>query len=474
MTSASVTSARRSPSRRIVEPPPGDTRRRASACPARAKAPATEGRREGAFRRCSRSVRTARTCSRTGLTIHEAARRDRRRCGGRTPPSPASPTTSMSSTMATMTASTGLFVVSSVWRALLPWVTRTVSPTPAPTASTATTKLSRGLRSGLRARTISHFIPPTLGSLRVAQTVPMTRPRSMDFQPRSGYSNARVHQVNATASTRATSSVLADLARACALVLAAFCVLEAALPRAGRAAAGFLLRHDSSFLRGVESVGSRVESLAADGILAAALAALVTTALAASLHPNARYARAGGRRAPAGVRAACVDVRDRRGVDRLPVSVRPRRRVVAPRRLPARRHRGDRVADARPGRDRSRRDPDRDRGPRRLDAAARGRIGRRRLGPARVRDPRARGVAAAGLAWSSRRPRLLTLLAAAVFARPAPWRGRTRRRCRRSCGTSSASGTAGLHPAWTAGLAAAALAGLVCAVRAPSALPRSS
>jgi hypothetical protein len=251
--------------------------------------------------------------------------------------------------------------------------------------------------------------------------------------------------------------MLADIARACALVLAAFCAFEAAVPRAGRTAAGFLLRHDSSFLRSLESAGSRVESFTADAILAAALAVLVTTAGAAI-------------RAPAVVRAAAwtsvigaawivFRVQSDRNGAWWPLVVCP---LVATAAILSRM-----------------------RGPAAIGAVA------IQLGisahaawtllleegsAAVVWLPRASeilvlgGVAVAGLAWLGTRPRFLALLASAVFvaACALAWAypSAVQAILRHVLGV----GAAGLAPAWTAGLAAAALAGLVCAIRAPWAL----
>jgi hypothetical protein len=68
----------------------------------------------------------------------------------------------------------------------------------------------------------------------VAQTVPMTRPRSMDFQPASGYSNTRVHQVNTTRRPLDPGSCLGTRRRRCFAASAR----RGGSPRAGRAAAG--------------------------------------------------------------------------------------------------------------------------------------------------------------------------------------------------------------------------------------------
>jgi len=264
--------------------------------------------------------------------------------------------------------------------------------------------------------------------------------------------------VNATPSKRATSSRCADLARACAFVLAAFCALEAAMPRAARTAAGFLLRHDSSFLRSVEHLGSRFETFTADGILAAALAVLVTAALAAT-------------RAPAAVRAACwtsvigaawvvFRFQSEHGGPWWPLVVCPLIAIAAI------------VSHAR-------------------SAAAPGAVAVQ-MGiaahaawtlllleggsAAPVWLPRASeilvlgGVAAAGLAWSIRGPRILALLAGSVFvaAGALAWAypSAVQAILRHVLGV----GGTGLAPAVTAGLAAAAIAGLVCALGAPSAL----
>src|SRR5262249_22762804 len=134
--------------------------------------------------------------------------------------------------------------------------------------------------SSLSARTISHFIPATFGSFRVAHTVPMTRPSSMDFSQGSGYSNARVHQVKKALAEGSFGSEVAIVARASAFALACFCVLEVALPRAGRAAAALLLKTDSSALRWLEEAGARVQGFTAAGIWWSAWATIATALLA--------------------------------------------------------------------------------------------------------------------------------------------------------------------------------------------------
>ena len=221
----------------------------------------------------------------------------------------------------------------------------------------------------------------------------------------------------------------------------------------------------------MESVGSRVESLTADGILAAALAVLVTTALAASLHPNSRYARAGDPgRAPAGVRAAAwtsvigaawivFRAQSDKGGAWWPLVLCP---LVATAGILSQ-MRGPAAIGAvaiQVG----------------IAAHAAWTVLLEAGSAAVVWVPRASeilvlgGVAVAGLAWSRRGPRLLTLLAAAVFAAACAlawaYPAAVQAILRHVLGV----GTAGLPPAWTAGLAAAALAGLVCAARAPSAL----
>src|SRR5215813_6177174 len=79
-------------------------------------------------------------------------------------------------------ASTGRFWVTWVWRADEPAAYSTTSPIPAPTASTATTTapVAEGEidPSTSHARTTSSLSPSSVGSLRLATSVPMTLPRT--------------------------------------------------------------------------------------------------------------------------------------------------------------------------------------------------------------------------------------------------------------------------------------------------------
>src|SRR5215468_8180576 len=75
-------------------------------------------------------------------------------------------------------ASTGRFWVTWVWRADEPAAYSTTSPIPAPTASTATATAPVGLPSTSHARTTRSFSPSSVGSLRLATSVPMTLPRT--------------------------------------------------------------------------------------------------------------------------------------------------------------------------------------------------------------------------------------------------------------------------------------------------------
>src|SRR5512146_2755568 len=77
-----------------------------------------------------------------------------------------------------ITASHGRSRVASVCRAELPVATSTTSPTPAPTASAATTNDARSLFSTSRCRTTRNFSPSIVGSWRLATIVPATRPRT--------------------------------------------------------------------------------------------------------------------------------------------------------------------------------------------------------------------------------------------------------------------------------------------------------
>src|SRR5512140_2270846 len=76
-------------------------------------------------------------------------------------------------------ASTGRFWVTWVCRAALPAAYSTTSPIPAPTASTATAIAPLGLPSTSHARTTRSFSPSSVGSLRLATSVPMILPRIM-------------------------------------------------------------------------------------------------------------------------------------------------------------------------------------------------------------------------------------------------------------------------------------------------------
>src|ERR1043165_6230201 len=76
-------------------------------------------------------------------------------------------------------ASTGRFWVTWVWRADEPDTYSTTSPTPAPTASTAIAIPPVGLPSTSHARTTSSFRPSSVGSLRLATSVPMILPSTM-------------------------------------------------------------------------------------------------------------------------------------------------------------------------------------------------------------------------------------------------------------------------------------------------------
>src|SRR5215475_416556 len=77
-----------------------------------------------------------------------------------------------------MGASTGRFWVTWVWRADEPAAYSTTSPIPAPTASTAIATAPVGLPSTSHARTTRSFSPSSVGSLRLATSVPMTLPRT--------------------------------------------------------------------------------------------------------------------------------------------------------------------------------------------------------------------------------------------------------------------------------------------------------
>src|SRR5689334_6204908 len=77
-------------------------------------------------------------------------------------------------------ASTGRFCVTCVWRADDPDAYSTTSPRPAPTASTAIAIAPVGLPSTSQARTTRSLSPSSVGSLRVATSVPMTLPRTIE------------------------------------------------------------------------------------------------------------------------------------------------------------------------------------------------------------------------------------------------------------------------------------------------------
>src|SRR5262245_45557829 len=81
--------------------------------------------------------------------------------------------------MPQMTWSTGRSRVASVSRAEDPAAISTTSPTPAPTASTATTWLPAGANAPSTSRASRSFNPESPASLRVLTTVPSTRARIM-------------------------------------------------------------------------------------------------------------------------------------------------------------------------------------------------------------------------------------------------------------------------------------------------------
>src|SRR5206468_11757793 len=83
--------------------------------------------------------------------------------------------TSQRSTMPTMPASTGGSAGKKGKLASLPRTKNTSSPTPAPTASTATSGRPAGCRAGVSGWTTSSLRPVRLASLRVATTSPITR-----------------------------------------------------------------------------------------------------------------------------------------------------------------------------------------------------------------------------------------------------------------------------------------------------------
>src|SRR5204862_1862990 len=90
------------------------------------------------------------------------------------------PSISTWSTIAMMVASTGRSLVTLVCRADEPAAYSTTSPTPAPTASTATTVLPVGLPSASHALTRRNLSPESSSSLRVATTVPTTLPITIE------------------------------------------------------------------------------------------------------------------------------------------------------------------------------------------------------------------------------------------------------------------------------------------------------
>src|ERR1043166_437653 len=79
--------------------------------------------------------------------------------------------------MPQMTWSTGRSFVTSVSRAEEPAAMSTISPSPAPTASTATTWLPAGWNLPSTSRASSSFNPESPASLRVLTTVPSTLAR---------------------------------------------------------------------------------------------------------------------------------------------------------------------------------------------------------------------------------------------------------------------------------------------------------
>src|SRR5262245_43997343 len=87
------------------------------------------------------------------------------------------PFSSTSSTMPTITESTGLSRVASVRRADEPAETSTTSSRPAPTASAATTRPPDGESLSSSSRTTRSLRPERPASLRVETTVPTTWPR---------------------------------------------------------------------------------------------------------------------------------------------------------------------------------------------------------------------------------------------------------------------------------------------------------
>jgi hypothetical protein len=98
--------------------------------------------------------------------------------------------------------------------------------------------------------------------------------------------------VNWKASSGWGCALLSEIPLASATVLAAFCALEIALPRAGRAAAGLLLRHDSEALRAIEKAGVAAQEPAWEGILFSALLAAATVVLAIKPRGGPRFAAA--------------------------------------------------------------------------------------------------------------------------------------------------------------------------------------
>src|SRR5580765_5693969 len=87
--------------------------------------------------------------------------------------------------MPQMTWSTGRSFVTSVRRAEEPAAIKTISPSPAPTASTATTWLPAGWNLPSTSRASSSFNPESPASLRVLTTVPSTFARIIGNEPAS-------------------------------------------------------------------------------------------------------------------------------------------------------------------------------------------------------------------------------------------------------------------------------------------------
>src|SRR5262249_52308242 len=108
--------------------------------------------------------------------------------------------TSQWSTMPTIPASTGGCTGWNGKLASLPRTKNTSSPTPAPTASTATSGRPAGCRSAVSGCTSSSLIPVRFSSFRVATTSPITRANCMDrigelVSWRVGDCDSPIHQV---------------------------------------------------------------------------------------------------------------------------------------------------------------------------------------------------------------------------------------------------------------------------------------